>query len=423
MRRTIIQACRILICSLFMVLAPVASYAQDEGEDDERPLRPGHRDVVLKMAVNKAVGAGLEWLDKRQEPDGGWECAWARRDPPGRLPAAETGLALLVFMSGGRTGEDESMARGFNRLRLAPLSSIVETALTLMALEVRSRRDESGRRVIAPPDRDWMKECVEFLLRNRASSGRLLAVAPEQARQVKDVWARPWGTPDHESTFFALLGLRSAARCGIEVPREVWLSALDHFLEAQERSGPGVHRIQMIEDREHGYVAFKSASPRPDRARGWCSGAALPPRGEPSGQPDSVSGAMTCAGISSVAICLSELGRGCPTLFEMFGRMALRDGIARVTTDLSRPDAKNPLSSGSNGVFSLLYALQCAGELTSQRNFNQHDWYREGAEFLLKNQRKNGSWDDEDSPAPVSNTCFALLFLSRATRPGKVILK
>ena len=412
---------RPLLVLLLFALFPLPALSQeDEAKSEGQPM--SDRDPALILKVNNAVQAGLEWLEKRQGPDGEWKCAWDGREPPGRLPAAETALALLALMTGGLPSNCEIIWKGFTWLRMQPLLSTMEAALILMALEAKVRGTGRPPRM-ENPDKDWMRQCVECLLRYRASSGRLLGATPDEARKVQDIWAAPWKLPDHANTFWALLGLRSAAHCGIEVPREVWISALDHFLEAQERKGPRVLRVRMVEDREHGYVSYKLAARRPDVARGWCAGASLLPKDDSTDGPDAVSGGMTCAGISGIAICLSELGRKCPLFFEMFGKMALRDGIAWLTYNLNSTIGRNPIRTERTGLFFYMYGLQCAGILTSQRNFNQHDWYRQGAEFLFGKQKPDGSWDDETSPGPVTNTCFALLFLTRSTAPGRVILK
>jgi hypothetical protein len=46
----------------------------------------------------------------------------------------------------------------------------------------------------------------------------------------------------------------------------------------------------------------------------------------------------------------------------------------------------------------------------------KHDWYEEGAQHLLGAQSGDGSWSAGGESALV-NTCFALLFLKRATTP------
>jgi hypothetical protein len=43
-----------------------------------------------------------------------------------------------------------------------------------------------------------------------------------------------------------------------------------------------------------------------------------------------------------------------------------------------------------------------------------HDWYARGARAILGAQQADGSWPGGQ---PVPDTCFAVLFLRRATRP------
>ena len=60
-----------------------------------------------------------------------------------------------------------------------------------------------------------------------------------------------------------------------------------------------------------------------------------------------------------------------------------------------------------------LYGLERAGMLFGTETIGDHKWYREGAEQLLSAQ-SGGGWGN------VVDTCFAILFLRRATRPLNV---
>ena len=64
-----------------------------------------------------------------------------------------------------------------------------------------------------------------------------------------------------------------------------------------------------------------------------------------------------------------------------------------------------------------LYGLERVGNLLRVRLIGKHDWYREGAEWRLANQRADESWWARDThpPKDTLNTCVALLFLDRAT--------
>lgn len=82
----------------------------------------------------------------------------------------------------------------------------------------------------------------------------------------------------------------------------------------------------------------------------------------------------------------------------------------------------NPKSQGKNRyLYYYLYAVERAGVLSSRMHFGAHDWYPEGARTLLAAQKPDGSWqgpsDAKDAEHPVVDTCFAILFLRRATRP------
>jgi len=75
-------------------------------------------------------------------------------------------------------------------------------------------------------------------------------------------------------------------------------------------------------------------------------------------------------------------------------------------------------------AYYFLYALERAGMLCGVEALGGHKWYPEGVQHLLGAQKPDGSWL---SPLPhgdrpvllnsVWDTCFAILFLKRATRP------
>src|SRR5439155_20073453 len=71
-------------------------------------------------------------------------------------------------------------------------------------------------------------------------------------------------------------------------------------------------------------------------------------------------------------------------------------------------------------AFYNLYGIERAGRLSGRRFFGEHDWYREGCEYLIPKQRDDGSWQLNASPFdrwPVISTSFALVFLSKGRTP------
>lgn len=73
----------------------------------------------------------------------------------------------------------------------------------------------------------------------------------------------------------------------------------------------------------------------------------------------------------------------------------------------------------SGRSFYNLYGIERAGRLSGLRFIGAHDWYREGCDFLVRNQRRDGSWSLAGGydNKPVVSTAFALLFLSKGRTP------
>jgi hypothetical protein len=71
-----------------------------------------------------------------------------------------------------------------------------------------------------------------------------------------------------------------------------------------------------------------------------------------------------------------------------------------------------------NGYY--MYGLERAAILFDTTTLGKHDWYLEGARHLVERQKANGSWGNDKTegwPNSVWDTCFAVLFLKKATRP------
>jgi len=409
-------------CSLAIAfLSRAANCQEGEGEAEKPALRMGDRDPELLRRVNAAIVKGADWLRKQQKDDGSWAPALAAAEPPLDLPSGKTALALLALRKCGDPADFECIGKGFDWLRRQPLKKVKEAALRLLALEARfdpgapRHVPVPKRRILVPaPEKDWMRECVEFLIENRVASGKIRGEDASASPPGLDVWNGPPGKGDHENTMFALLGLKAASRCGLEVPEEIWTRTLRHFLEVQEMEGPEVDRMVLIEDKETGRPWFKPRGEHPDRARGWCRCAAEIAKREDPNAVAVANGSMTCAGLSCVAMALEELGPMCRPDLKSSGERATWDGLAWLAHNW-RIDAGPRQPDGWDPIF-YLFCLAKAGERTWTRAFGRHDWYREGAEWLLARQGKDGSWDDPMTPGPVSNTCFALLFLAPQTR-------
>jgi hypothetical protein len=78
----------------------------------------------------------------------------------------------------------------------------------------------------------------------------------------------------------------------------------------------------------------------------------------------------------------------------------------------------NQLLSG--GSYYGMYGVERIGVASGRRYFGALDWYQVGSESLVKSQKPDGAWGDEnehDNARKVPNTCFALYFLTRGRAP------
>ena len=232
------------------------------------------------------------------------------------------------------------------------------------------------------------------------------------------MWRYPGGLEgpeDLSNTQYALLALQAAARCGIEVSASVYEKALAYLLENQARTGPEVVRWLPNPSYEPGteserYGPFMGG-PK-DHARGW---AYLP-------GSEAYTGSMTTAGIAGLAIVKDRL-RALNRLEKETEKKidaALVDGCAWLGKEFAVD--KNPNTTGGWHYY-YLYGLERAGAMTGLRWFGKREWYREGAQYLIRKQEPDGGWPSYTGPDNASQqfrtvqSCFALLFLRRASVP------
>ena len=204
-------------------------------------------------------------------------------------------------------------------------------------------------------------------------------------------WGYPGGA-DNSNSQFALLALYEAQRAldaahaNVQVSDRTWQLAKTYWKRAQNRDG------------SWGYTL----------------------RSKP-GTPS-----MTCAGISSLIIATDMVHQADATVkgnqIQCCGRGDVEnDRIERATTWLG----KN-LTVNARGMFSLyyLYSVERAGRLTNQRFLGLHDWYREGADCLVRQVDRQGNLGGTVGKGRVRGvddrnlcTSFALLFLAKGRRP------
>jgi hypothetical protein len=415
-----------------LLLAAVAVLAPEVRAGDPPPKpapAPGpRRSKAFTQAVDRAIVRGVQFLRTLQLADG----SFGLRAIPmfyvsGEGSLGPTALAVYTLRACGAPPDDPAVKRGLQRLREmydsrkrgAKGLDNYGVSLTLLALEAQyaaeaappSPGDRYGKpapdaRRIPEADLEWMRELARWLVAAQTKVGSFSYWSPAQGRN--------W---DHSNLQYSLLALKAARRCGIEVPRALWARAAEHLLDEQEKKGPAVGRYE---------PGSPYADLAKDAARGW---------GYTENTP--ATGSMTAGCLSALVICRSELIGAAGAAPALDGKVVqgIRDGAAWL--GLYFKVDGNPGPAGAPAVKELwhhyyLYGLERAGVLSGLVWFGRHDWYLEGAQFLVDGQRDNGSWLSQEAldanpwkgpegagpdaaTANFLDTCFALLFLKRAT--------
>ncbi len=279
-----------------------------------------------------------------------------------------------------------------------------------------------NKRKIPPFDLSWVREMVDWL----AKWQNINANKVNPASAARDgVWRYPTrqnSLVDNSNSQYAVLGLKAASRMGVHIKNsKVWIEVVEYFIRTQDKKGPKIKRKPPAEDPKTGKYHFPKRYEDEygsDEARGW---GYLPKHDEkhPS------TGSMTTAALAALITAKSELYnlKVLPKNKKLEERIdkSINDGICWLGHHFSvkmNPDDKDKAKSWH---YYYLYGLERAGILAQTEFFGQHAWYVEGAKYLIENQKTDGHW--EGGTKPISDTCFALLFLKRATVPVKIPLK
>lgn len=318
-------------------------------------------DVVIR-----AISSGTRYLESRQRSDGSWtadEAGGSNHD------IGVTALATLSLINCGMTFRDAPVRKGLSYLRRLPRGkpdNTYDASLVIMALAAAKDPTYSDAAQISTLS-NWIER--------------------SQVVRVGRIGAWSYGSQslggDPSNSQFAVLGLHEAVEAGAVVDRGTWERARDYWEGLQNADG------------------------------GWDYG---------GGQRST--GSMTVAGVASLAIIEHHLRDdkgvardGTPPCCQPEPpNQALERGIQWLSNHFAV--GHNP----GNGTWLLyyIYGVERAGRLSGRRFFGDHDWYREGAAFLVQNQSpRDATWKGIGmfENHPVVGTSLSLLFLSKGLAP------
>ncbi len=391
-RRSILA---LLLAAALLAAAPALAGPDEKSGEQVHKAFNDLYPVAFRVKVGAALDKGKAWLLSSQRPDGSWSFFTHRR----AFPMGSNALALLTLLKCGVPRDDPAVVRAFRHLRTLPLRRVYSVSVLLLALDAKyapardpfavesfdrygnRQRKDPCHKEITPEDLAWMKEGVAYLLEHRRADG---------------YWRYPQDGFDLSNTQFALLGLHAATRCGIKVSQHVWLDALRFCLGHQDKTGePVMYKANEVRGRYRFEWTERAI------ARGFKYHFDSP----------QASASMTTAGLASLVVCQNRLwrARAFKGQLRADARRGIRDAMAWLQqhfTVTSNPGGQR------RWHWYYLYGLERAGVLGRFRFLGTHDWYKEGADFLLARQEPEGWWTTN---VHWEGSCFALLFLKRAT--------
>jgi hypothetical protein len=319
-------------------------------------------------AVNAAIDRGVDFLLRSQNRDGSWGVDVNERGSPWHdLRDGSCALAAYTLLKCGFSPSHPAIQRAAAFLVEGMPRHTYATGIQLHALGAIDAVAHGKR----------LQELVAILLDLGSQAG----------------WDYPGlGRADLSNTQVAALGFRAALHAGLELPKDLWAGLVDTALRYQETP-----------------VEVPGADDLPKEQRRM-AGFAYEPRGQPTAS-------MTTAGLTILGIVREGPAHGDSRLVARIDEAA-ELGLNWLAQNYSVEG--NPHGEACWHYY-YLYGLERVGALFERARIGDHDWYAEGALQLIKEQRPEGGWWHEGrsvwppAPVPVANTCFALLFLRRAT--------
>jgi len=370
--------------------------------------------------VDAAIRTGVKYL---QANNTAHLRPWRREEVNQKPPTQYAELVLWTYVHAGVPESDPDFKHLFNDMMARKLEATYCVSLQAMILEELDRVKYQPR----------IAQCAQFLVDNQCKNGQwsygepslfvddvrtggkrgvetpgrdkarafepLLSSCRREKPKVvnKVVIKKKRELPidgDNSNSQYAALGLRACHDAGIVFSKDFIELSLNWWQSS-------------IKDDTH--PQFKTVG------RGWGY------HGKYSGgEAGAGYGSMTAGAAGSVAICHYILNQ--PWTKDP----AFATGVKWMAENFSVTYNPGPYGVPANWVtnskrrfYYYLYSMERLGMLTGAESFGARAWYDEGSRMLLDAQKPDGSWDSEDAVtgSPVEDTCFAILFLRRATRP------
>jgi hypothetical protein len=382
-------------------------------------------DMEFQSKVDKAIERGIAYLKGKRTP------AYHKEIPNGNE------LILLTYIHAGVLDTDPDFQALLKEMLEAKLERTYKVALQAMCLEEIERVKHQGR----------ISQCAQFLADNISDAGEsrygqpsIFADEPKpvpttrppkkdvetsarsfdpakpkepyesgrrQKPDVKNVIQIKRQRPgpaehDHSNMQYHALGLRACYDAGMRFEPSLIKLVDDHWRKTQIADSDGKDEELALDPKAPAPLAPGKKPTSGTQVAPVVKKVVVPPAGWGyQGTASKSHGSMTVGAVG--ALCILDYMQG----KEWRDDKEVLKGLQWMNKHFSVTE--NPIL-GKQWHYYYLYGVERAGMLFGTEQIGSHKWYREGADYLLANQSGDGRWND------VVDTCFAILFLRRATR-------
>ncbi len=358
-----------LAFALSVLLAPPASADAANGVDAE-----------LQKRINRAIDKGVLFLT---HADNALAAEPSRRS----YPLGADVLVAYTLLTCGVSKDRPELAELIERAARAPYLvdqtyTLSLALLTLLKADPQTHRAaivlliarlEAGQIDAANGKGAWNYDLPE----GRSVAGDAGAKGAKKDQRIAGGhWPAPVGWWDNSNTQYAVLALRSAVDFGFQVDGRVFVRAAEHLLQCQDQQG-GIGYGKGI--RESSYTS------------------------------------MTAGGVGALAMCADVLDAKKNAELRRRIDRAVAAGGDWLGSRLRWP------ATDSGWPYYAAYAIERLGHYAHAPRFGKHEWYPEGARWLVDDQSENGAFgarggfEGRSVSGDAVDTCFALLFLKRAS--------
>jgi hypothetical protein len=336
---------------------------------------PDAAPAATAQQVQDAIEKATQYLYSQMNGDN-WEVA------PSKNPAASpntvlgaqwggiTAICTYALLAAGEDPQDTRVAKAIEFLRTADLTGTYAIGLRAQVW-------------LNIPKNDLIRAAIrkdaKLLLLSRRTTG-------ENAGEYTYTNAGPSGRSDHSNSQYGVLGMWACSD-QVEVPETFWNQADESWRKDQGADGSWAYNVKP---------------------------GTLDPK---TGKPILGNTNMTAAGLATLFITqdFRFRDRG----LECSGNIVdpnIDAGLKWMATHF-----KQALSVGGWGFYGL-YGIERIGVASGYKYFGNIDWYKTGADFVVKQQKPDGSFPPIGgggltTKASVVDTCFAILFLARGSAP------